>query len=165
MNSPPLPRHQADALTVLQALAAHFGWQGESLVVDGALVFQAPLPRDPDVSGAFFVVDAHEPNIRLYLTLPLKAPPAQIAAASEYVIRCGYARPFGALELDLDQGMLRVRMDVDAAGDALEPSVARLLDRATALAREVSPGWRAVVQEGVQGSDAASQFHRKRESL
>ena len=149
-----LEHHQADVLAALRALGAHLGWEGDAVVVDGDLVYQVPLPNDPDVSGAFFVVGPDEPNIRLYLTLPLNAPLSQIAKASEFVIRCGYGRRFGALDLDLDRGSLRVRMDTDATEETIESSVTRLLDRAMALGREVSPGWRAVVREGVKSADA-----------
>src|SRR5438552_6813487 len=142
MTASALGSRQTDALAALQSLAARLDWNGEAVVVEEALVYQVPLPTDPDVSGAFFVVEADEPNIRLYLTLPLNAPPSQLREASEFVIRCGYSRKFGALEFDLDAGALRVRMDVDVTEAALDESIARLLERAMALAREVSPGWR-----------------------
>src|SRR4051812_10289843 len=98
MTAPAREGRQAAALVALQALAARLDWNGEAVVVEGALVYQVPLPTDPDVSGAFFVVEADEPNIRLYLTLPLNIPPSQITEASAFVIRCGYGRRFGALE-------------------------------------------------------------------
>lgn len=153
MKSFALTHNQMDALAALRELAAHLGWKGESVVVEGTLVYQIPLPNDPDVSGAFFAVEADELNIRLYLTLPLNVPSSRIAEASEFVIRSGYGRRFGALEFDLDHGSLRVRMDTDATGDTVAEAVARVLDRAMALAREVSPGWRALSQ-GVKAAEA-----------
>jgi hypothetical protein len=154
VNSFNLEPHQTDVLAVLRALGARLGWKGEVVVVEGALVYQIPLPNDPNVSGAFFVIEANERNIRLYLTLPWNAPKSQIVEASEFVIRCGYGLRFGALDLDLDHGSLRVRMDTDPTEDALEESVTRLFDRAMALGREVSPGWRAIVCEGVKTAEA-----------
>jgi hypothetical protein len=99
-------------------------------------------------------VEAEQPIIRLYLTLPWNAPPAQRADAAELVVRCGYARRFGALELDLDTGSLRVRVESDATEDTLEGTVTRVLDRARALAHEVSPAWRALVRDGAKASEA-----------
>jgi len=154
-----LESHQADILEALRALGDHLGWRAETVVVDGALVHQAPLPDDPDVSGAMFVVEADEPSIRLYLTLPWNAPPTQRTEATEFVARCGYGRRFGALELDLDRGTLRVRADTDATEDTLEESIARVLDRAMALGREVSPGWRAIACDGAKCAEA---LHRRR---
>jgi hypothetical protein len=116
-------------------------------MVDGDLVFQVPLPEDPDVCGAFFVVEAEEQILRLYLTLPLNAAATQIAEASEFVVRRGYGRRFGSLELNVENGALRVRAESDVTDATLDESVARLLDRAMALAREVSPGWRAIVSK------------------
>lgn len=144
MNPLAINNRQADALAALEALAARLGWNGEAVSVEGALVYQTPLPTDPNVSGAFFVVDPGDANIRLYLTLPFKAPPERSAEASEFVIRAGNSRRFGALEFDPDEGTLRIRMDIDVADAALGDSIARLLDRAMALARAVSPGWRAL---------------------
>lgn len=154
MNTIALEHHQADVLSALQAMGAQLGWRGEAVVVDGALVYQFPLPNDPNVSGALFVVDANEPNIRLYLTLPWNAPASQIAEASEFVIRCGYGRRFGALEFDLTHGSLRVRIDTNFTDVTIEESITQLLDRAMALAREVSLGWRVVVCEGVKAEEA-----------
>jgi len=145
MDSTALERHQAAACTALQKLCAQLGWRGESVMVDGDLVYQIPLPEDPDICGAFFVVEAEEPSVRLYLTLPLNAVAAQMAEASEFVVRHGYGRRFGALELNLERGTLRVRVETDVTNDALDECVARLLDRAMTLGREVSPGWRAMV--------------------
>lgn len=159
MDSTALKRHQAAACATLQQLCAQLGWQGELVMVDGDLVYQIPLPEDPDVCGAFFVVEAEEQSIRLYLTLPLNATPTQIAEASEFVIRCGYGRRFGALEFNVERGSLRVRVETDVTDATLDESVARLLDRAMALGREVSPGWRAIVSKkaktnGVVGGSA-----------
>jgi hypothetical protein len=135
---------QMKVLAALRRRAAKRGWHGEPVVVEGTLVYQIPLPNDPHVSGAFFAVEADELNIRLHLTLPREAPPARLAAASEFVIRRGYARRFGALELDLNSGLLRVRADTDATEDTIAEAVDRLLERSMALAREISPGWQAV---------------------
>ena len=156
MNSLALNYHQANVLGALRALGAHLGWRGEVVILEGDLVYQIPLPNDPDFSGAFFVVEAHELNVRLYLTLPLNAPASLTAEASEFVIRCGYSRRFGALELDLDHGSLRVRMDTDATIDTIDESIKRLLDRAMALGREVSPGWRAIVSKSVKAGEASA---------
>lgn len=161
MDSFALEHHQADVLSALQAMDAQHGWKGETVVVDGTLVYQIPLPNDPNISGALFMVDSNEPNIRLYLTLPWKAPVSQIVEASEFVIRCGYGRRFGALEFDLDHGLLRVRMDTDVTDDTIEESITRLLDRAMAFGREVSPGWRAVVCEGVKVDEALRRCNLK----
>ena len=93
--------------------------------------------------------EADEPNIRLYLTLPWNVQSNQIARASEFVIRYGFGLRFGALEFDLDHGSLRVRMDADVVDDTYKESIIRLLDRAVALGREVSPKWRSIVCEVV----------------
>jgi hypothetical protein len=137
-----LTNDQAEILAVLRVLAAELGWKAESAVVEGTLVYQCPLPRDPDVSGALFMIEPGELNIRLYLTLPLNVPRHRLAQASEFVIRRGYARRFGALEFSPDHGSLRVRMDTDVTADTLAEAATRLVDRAMALAREVAPGWR-----------------------
>lgn len=160
MSSPGLNAHQVAALAVLRSLGARLGWAGEAVTVEDSLVFQVPLPNDRDVSGAFFVVEPDELNIRLHLTLPLSASRAQIAQASEFVIRQGYGRRFGALELDLDHGTLRVRMDADATTATLDECVVRLLDRAMALAREVSPAWRAMVEQEAKVTKTFSQKSR-----
>jgi hypothetical protein len=139
-----LSEKQMNVLAALKELAAELGWQGEAVEVEGTLVYQAPLPNDPDVSGAFFAVEPDELNIRLYLTLPRNAPPSRAAAAAEFAVRSGYARRFGAIELDLDSGSLRVRVDTDAADGAIAEAVARLVERAMALAREISPAWQAL---------------------
>lgn len=146
MNVFALEPFQDAVLAALQALSDRMDWQGEAVGVEEALVFQVPLPNDPDVSGAFFVAEANEFNIRLYLTLPWSVPPDCSAAASEFVIRQGYGRKFGALEFDLDHGQLRVRTDVDTTVETLDAAIARLLDRAMALARDVSPAWRALAR-------------------
>jgi hypothetical protein len=148
MKSFALTDDQIRALAALKDLAAHQGWKGEMQVVEGILIYQIPLPNDPDVSGAFFAVEPDEPNIRLYLTLPLNVPLSRIAEASEFAARSGYGRRFGALELSLDHGSLRVRMDTDVTDGAMAEAAARLVDRAMSLAHEVSPAWRAVCQGG-----------------
>lgn len=145
MDSTALERRQAAARASLEKFCAQRGWRGESVLIDGDLVYQIPLPTDPDVCGAFFVVEAEEPSVRLYLILPLNAAPAQMAEATEFVARRGYGRRFGALELNLESGALRVRVETDAKDDTLDECVARLLDRAMTLGREVSPGWRAMI--------------------
>ena len=147
MNPPVLTSSQMLALQSMTDMAGQNGWQGETVVVEGTLVYQVPLPEDPDVCGAFFAVDADEFNIRLYLTLPFSVPSARIGEASEFVILNGYGRKYGSLEFDLDQGTLRVRMDTDASEDTVAAATVRLFDRAMALAREVSPGWRHLCGE------------------
>ncbi len=147
MKTLALSDKQMAALAALRELAAELGWQGEPVVVEGTLVYQIPLPDDPDVSGAFFAVEADELNIRLYLTLPRNAPLSRMAAASEFVVRSGYSRRFGALELDPDHGSLRVRADTDATQDTLAAAVDRLVERAMALAREISPAWQALCRD------------------
>lgn len=156
MKTLALSDRQMSVLAALRDLAAELGWHGEAVVVEGTLVFQIPLPKDPDVSGAFFAVEADDLNIRLFLTLPRRAPASRIAAASEFAIRRGYARRFGALELDLDSGSLRVRVDTDATEDAVADSVDRLVERAMALAREISPAWQALCREANGGQEKES---------
>lgn len=141
MNIPILEPHQAKALALLQTFSAQHGWQGESIILDEELIYQIPLPNDPHFSGAFFIISPYELNIRLYLTLPWYAPLSQMAQASEFVIRSIYGQKFGALELDLDHGSLRLRMDIDATENTLEESIERLLRRAMSLGREISPRW------------------------
>ena len=147
MNLTGLKPHQATAYAALQKLCEQLGWRGELVKVDGDLIYQVPLPEDPDVCGAFFVFEAEEPSIRLYLTLPLNAAPAQVADASDFVVRYGYGRKFGALEFNVKHGSLRVRVETDVTDATLDESIARLLDRAIALARDVSSGWRAMVSK------------------
>jgi hypothetical protein len=137
-----LAPHQADILAALRVVGAQQGWRGESLTVEDALVYQTPLPEDPDVSGALFVVEPDEPSIRLYLTLPGTVPPERRSEAAELAARAGYGRRFGALELDLEHGTLRVRADGDATEDTVAETIARVFDRAMTLARDVSPAWR-----------------------
>jgi len=86
-------------------------------------------------------------NIRLYLLLPFSIPSSRIAEASEFVIRGGYGRNYGALEFDLDQRKLRIRMDTEFSEDTAAASIARLLERSMTLAREVSPGWRSLCEK------------------
>jgi hypothetical protein len=148
-----LTQSQSDILESLRALAAQLGWKGEAAVVEGTLVYQCPLPQDPDVSGALFAVDPEELNIRLYVMLPLKVPRERLGEATEFVLRSGYGRRFGALEFDWEHQALRVRMDTDATDDTLADAAARLVDRAMALAREVSPGWRALCRKA-EATDA-----------
>jgi hypothetical protein len=145
-NLADLEAHQADALTALEALGAQLGWKGQASVLEGNLVYQVPLPTHPDVSGAVFMVEREEPLIRVYLTLPRRISETQRQQAAEFVARAGFGRRFGALELDLDQGRMRVRVETDTTEDTLEESIARVLDRALALGREVSSGWRAIAQ-------------------
>ena len=155
MDSTTIERRQGAARATMQKLCTQLGWRGESVMVDGDLVYQIPLPEDPDVCGAFFIVEAEEPSIiRLYLTLPMNAAPAQIAEASEFVVRCGYGRKFGTLELNMERGSLRVRVETDVMDGALDECVARLLDRAMALGRAVSPGWRAMVSKKPKAAEA-----------
>ena len=141
---------QMHALNAITGLAERSGWQGETVVVEGTLVYQVPLPTDPDVCGAFFAVDADEFTMRLYLTLPFSVPSSRIAEASEFVIRNGYGRKYGALEFDLEHGTLRVRVDAEVSEDAVTEPTVRLFDRAMGLAREVSPGWRHLCGEQTQ---------------
>ena len=138
---------QMEALNAIKDLAGQLGWKGEPQLVEGVLVYQAPLPTDPDITGAFFAVDPDELNVRLYLTLPFAVPESRRNEAHEFVVRSGYARRFGALEFDGAHGTLRVRIDTDANEDAFADAVLRLFDRAISLAREVSPGWRALCKE------------------
>ncbi len=152
-----LEPHQVDILRALRALGGHLGWRGEDLVVDGDVVYQTPLPGDPDISGAVFVVEAEEPVIRLYLTFPWSAPPGQRTEALEFAVGCSLGRRFGAVELDPDRGSLRVRVESDASEETVELSVTRVLDRATALAREVSRGWRALACEGASAREALNR--------
>ena len=100
MKSFALTQSQSDILESLRGLAAQLGWKGEAAVVEGTLVYQCPLPQDPDVSGALFAVDPEELNIRLYVMLPLKVPRERLGEATEFVLRSGYGRRFGALEFD-----------------------------------------------------------------
>jgi hypothetical protein len=138
---------QLQVLSALRDLAAKLGWRGEPVDAEGTLVYQVPLPNHPDVSGAFFAVEPDDLNIQLYLTLPRSAPPSRIAAAAEFAIRSGYARRFGALELNLETGQLRVRVDTDATADTIAEAVDRLVERAMALARELSPAWQALCRD------------------
>lgn len=160
MKSFALTNDQADVLAALRELAADLGWKGESAVVEGTLVYQFPLPNDPDVSGAFFTIEPGALNIRLYLTLPLNVPRHRSAEASEFVIRSGYGRRFGALEFNPDHGSLRVRVDTDATEDTIAEAAARVFERAMALARDVSPGWRALCQS-TRATDGAGDSPRK----
>ena len=136
--------YQARALEAFSALAERLGAEGEAITIDRALVYQFPLRHDPDVNGAFFVVEPEAGNVLLYLTLPRRVDDSDVNKATEFVARIGYGRRFGALELDLDQGALRVRVDIDASMEELQEKTAHLLERALALAREVSPGWQAI---------------------
>ena len=147
MNPPVLTSSQMLALQSMTDMAGQNGWQGETVVVEGTLVYQVPLPEDPDICGAFFTVDDDGFNIRLYLTLPFSVPSSRIAEASEFVIRNGFGLKYGSLEFDLDHGTLRVRMDTDISEDTVAMAAVRLLDRAMALARAVSPGWRRLCEE------------------
>lgn len=150
MTSPVLTASQTQALNSLEEMAGKRGWQGETAVVEGTLVYQVQLPEDPDVCGAFFAIDADECNVRLHLILPFSMPASRIAEACEFVVRSSYSRKYGALEFDSDHGTLRVRMDADFSEATVAAAVARLFDRAAALARAVSPAWRRLCGESSQ---------------
>lgn len=134
---------QAEALAAIKPAAERRGWKGEAAVVDDMLIYQVPLPRDPDVSGAVFAVDPDEANIMLYLLLPSAVPKPALQEACELVTRFGGGMRFGALELDLDHGTLRIRMDCDATEDDIGNTVERLIERAGRAAHSLSEKWRS----------------------
>jgi hypothetical protein len=147
MNTSVLTASQTLALNAIAELAATNGWRAETVIVEETLVYQLPLPNDPDVTGAFFAIDDDESNIRLYLTLPFSLPPSRVSEAAEFVIRNNFGLKYGSLEFDLDHGTLRVRTDTDFTEDAVAAAPVRLFDRAMTLARAVSPGWRNLCEE------------------
>lgn len=150
MNAAVLTDGQTQALNAITEMAGQNGWQGEVVVVEGTLVYQVPLPEDPYICGAFFAIEPDEFNIRLYLTLPFSMPSSRTAEAYEFVTRSCYGRRYGALDFDSDHGTLRVRMDTDFSEATVTAAVARLVDRAMALARQVSPGWRHLCGDSSQ---------------
>lgn len=144
MKALSLTPFQAAALAAIKPAAERRGWKGEAAVVDDMLVYQMPLPRDPDVSGAVFAVDPDEANILLYLLLPSAVPKRALHEACEFVVRHGSGMRFGALDLDLDYGTLRVRMDCDTAEDDIETTVEKLIERAASAAHSLSEKWRCL---------------------
>lgn len=147
MKTFPLTPFQASARAAIRLAAIQRGWKGEFAAVEGMLVYQVPLPMDPDVAGVFFAVDAVERNVLLYYLLPLSMPKAAMGEACEFTARQSSGMRFGALELDLENGTLRVRVDCDLADDAFGPALERLIERGRRMAQGVSTAWRALCRD------------------
>ena len=156
MKTLPLSPFQVDALSAIQMAAQERGWHGETALVEGMLIYQVPLPKDPDVAGAFFAVEANPPNILFYFLLPMAVARSAMAEAFEFVARHGAGMRFGALELDTANGTLRVRIDSDVGGD-IEETVARLIDRARRAAQAVSADWRRLCQNAKAAAEIVSE--------
>ena len=156
MKTLSLTPFQAVALSAIKSEAERRGWKGELTVVEETLVYQVPLPRDPDLAGAFFAVDTTDGNILLYFLLPLAMPKSAIAAACEFVAGHSIGMRFGALEIDLNHGTLRVRLDCDVATGETGKAIERLIDRGRRVARNISPAWRQLCRD-MQAVDAALQ--------
>ena len=141
-----LNSYQSAAVEAFNALASQLGFQGEIVVIEDTVVFQAPLPRDADINGVFFLVDAGHADVLLYLTLPRRCGEAGVAEAAMFVARSGCGLRFGALEFDAGQGTLRVRDSMSMLPAAMPLQIPCLYERAVALARKVSPRWQSICQ-------------------
>jgi len=155
MKTLPLSPFQIEVLSAIQVAAQQRGWHGETALVEGTLVYQVPLPKDPDVAGAFFAVEADPPNILFYFLLPMAVARSAMAEAFEFVARHGAGMRFGALEFDADKGTLRVRIDSDVGGD-VEETVERVIDRARRAAHAVSADWRRLCQNTKAAAEIVS---------
>lgn len=136
--------YQRAALAAFRAEAAALGGEGEAVMVEGTLIYQMPLPNDPDVTGVLYMVDAERENLLLFVTLPRQVDRDRLEEAALFVARQGCSRRFGALEFDPDHGTLRIRADIDSPPPLLGVQAAELTRRALALARAVSPAWQAL---------------------
>lgn len=146
MNLSILKKHQLDVLASLQSINKKMNWNGEMVIIESSLVYQIPLPTNPYISGAFFIVESNDLNIRLYLTLPYNALPSQIPEISKFVIQHGYGLKYGALEFDLEHGFLRIRMDKDIIEkNILDETIMSLFNQALKLGYEISPKWKNMV--------------------
>jgi hypothetical protein len=163
MSQADLKSYQSAALDALRELAPSLGFMGEVVMVGDTMVYQAPLPEDADICGAFFVVDAeHADDILLYLTLPGRCGMAGVEEAAIFVSRCGCGLRFGALEFDAKEGTLRVRDNTGVSPAEMSAQIPRLFARAAALAHEVSPRWQSICRrnrrENAIGPDILQRF-------
>jgi hypothetical protein len=152
MTSMDMDEYQLAAVEAFRRLSTERQAHAEISLIDQVLIYQAPLPDDDTVSGMFFVVEPDRSNVLLYLTLPHRIGIDARAEAAEFVARMGFGLRFGALELERDEGMLRVRGDIDATLEELPQKVSCLFERTMALARRISPDWQMLC-----GRQAAAQ--------
>src|SRR5262249_607448 len=83
----------------------------------------------------------------LYYLLPLSMPKAAMGEACEFAAHQGSGMRFGALELDPENGTLRVRVDCDIADDDFGPVLERLMERGRRVAHGMSAAWRALCRD------------------
>jgi len=103
-------------------------------------------------------VEATPAQLTVYSLLPLKAPAAVRAPASEAVQRANWGLPHGNFEFDVDDGELRFKTSAFVtAADEDVATLESLLLANTATVDRYLPAFTAVIVQGANARDAIAR--------
>jgi hypothetical protein len=131
-------------------------FEGEGLVVEmeDALI-RVTIPAEAARYQCVARVDDTTGVFVFYTSCPLQVPRERMAAAAELVARLNFDHVLGSLDLDVDNGLLRLKNSIDVEGEELtEGLVANLVYGTVASLDQMMPAIRAVIESSMAPTDA-----------
>jgi hypothetical protein len=102
-------------------------------------------------------IDAYERFV-FYSVSPVAVPEPRRSAVAEYAARVNFGLVVGSLELDLEDGTVRMKTSIDVEGDRLSPALVRNLIYANVRTLDVyAPGLLLVIQADASPAEALAQ--------
>ena len=129
--------------TALDELLDELGWPETRHEVGAVEIWQVPLPTDPDIVGLAILFDTDARTLSTYAMLGREAPPHRRREGAVFAAAAGHGARFGAVEYDISDGSLRIRVDAELEIRTAPEAVRRCVDRALTLARQHGQRWRA----------------------